>query len=121
MSVTYARLAERLSSALSDTEVELTPEQAHSVLHTVMDLIIDALANGEDVALDGFGRFYPDMKPPKRVHSGITRKNYNIGYRIIVKFNAFNRLNSKVRKLLQWMDHQEMENDDGTTSEPSAT
>lgn len=115
MSVTYAKLAERLASALSDTDIELTQDQAHDVLHVVMDLIIDALANGEDVALDGFGRFYPDMKPPKKVHSGITRKNYNIGYRVIVKFNAFSRLNSKVRKLLQWMDTTEMENEDGIT------
>jgi nucleoid DNA-binding protein len=117
MSVTFTKLAERLALALNNQEdpvvlPTLSQEQASIMSRLIMDIIIDALASGEDVSLDGFGRLYPDIKPPKKVHSGITRKNYEIGYRVLVKFNAFSKLNSRVKNLVRWAVLPEENNDD---------
>jgi len=108
MSVTYVKLVERLVDTLESDErrfnlPELTAEQLITLLKLTINVVIDALAEGEDVALEGFGRFYPEIKPPKKVHSGITRKNYALGYRVIIKFNAFTKLAERVRQLVQWI------------------
>lgn len=108
MSVTFAKLTDRVVAELinrySIHEIpELNNVQIMGILRVATDQIIEALSEGEDVALDGFGRFYPDIKPPKKVHSGITGKKYNIGPRVIIKFNAFNKMSKEVSKLIRWV------------------
>lgn len=103
MSVTYNKLGKRISKRLNlleeDAEKELP--RITEILRVAFVEIGSALANGEDVYLEGFGRFYPDFKPPRKIHSGITNKEYMTKRKIFVRFNAFKGLNSKVQKYLK--------------------
>jgi len=60
----------------------------------------DALAHGEDVYLEGFGRFYPDCKPPRKVKSGLTSETHMTKFKVFVRFNAFKQLNGRVQKFM---------------------
>jgi nucleoid DNA-binding protein len=61
----------------------------------------NALANGEDVYLEGFGRFYPDCKPPRKVRSGLTDEIHTTKFKVFVRFNPFKQLNLRVQKYLE--------------------
>ena len=106
MSVTYGKLAARLATVLDNDTTRgslprLNSDQITILLKLSADIIIEALSEGEDVELEGFGRFYPNIKPPKTVRSGITQQSYNVGHRVIVKFNPFSKMSNKVDMLLK--------------------
>jgi len=101
MSVTYQKLAKRVKNNLDEnTPISLTHEEVHKILLTSFGEIVDALSFGEDVYLEGFGRLYPDCKPPQRLKSNITQKEHLISYKIFVRFNAFKKLNAQVQNYL---------------------
>ena len=102
MSVTYQKLAARIQK-LFDANPELpqlNQQQLISLMTQVFLAIGDALASGEDVYLDGFGRFYPGVSPPRKVNTPITGEG-EVGYRIKVKFNPFKALEDQVEDYLQ--------------------
>lgn len=102
MSVTFQKLAARIQAEIeNDPKVgTYTQTQLMYIMNRVFHHIGDALASGEDVYLEGFGRFYPDCRPPRKVKSGLTDKEHTTKYRVFVRFNAFKQLNNQVRALL---------------------
>jgi len=102
MSVTYQKLAKRVKTRLEKAEVlnSLSQEEVHKVLLLSFEEIVDALSLGEDIYLEGFGRLYPDCRPPKKLKSNITNEEHLIDYKIFVRFNAFKKLNKQVQNYL---------------------
>lgn len=103
MSVTLNRLMLRMKDSLDETpEIpQLTQQQVALIVKQVFFHIGDALASGEDVYLDGFGRFHPDVKPPRKVKSGLTSEVHTTSYKIYVKFTPFKQLNEQVSVFLK--------------------
>jgi len=115
MSVTYHKLAKRVKTSLDDnTDITLTQDEVHKILLTSFGEIVDALSFGEDIYLEGFGRLYPDCKPPQKLKSNLTQEEHLINYRIFVRFNAFKKLNTQVQN---YLDRLGLE----ATNEPATT
>jgi nucleoid DNA-binding protein len=72
----------------------------------------DALSHGEDVYLEGFGRFYPDCKPPRKVKSGLTEETHMTKFKVFVRFNAFKQLNNRVQEFMHLIGLAEEEETD---------
>lgn len=102
MSVTYQKLSSRLQQVIQkDQDLNnLDPEQISKLLRVAFYLIGEALSNGEDIYLEGFGRFRPDCKPPRKIKSGITETVHMTDYKVFVKFTAFKQLNNQVQKFM---------------------
>jgi nucleoid DNA-binding protein len=96
-------LADRLQEELENDPnyPKLTQQQVMGLMTGVFKHISDALAYGEDVYLEGFGRFYPDCKAPRKIKSGLTSQTHITKYKIFVKFNAFKQLNKRVQGFLR--------------------
>ncbi len=99
MSVTSQKLASRVQNDLKT--LDYTQAQLMFLMNRTFFHIGDALASGEDVYLEGFGRFYPDCKPPRKVKSGLTSEEHLTEFKVFVKFNAFKQLNIQVQKLMK--------------------
>lgn len=101
MSVTYQKLASRIQKRFdADPSLPQLNQQQLILFMSHMFLTIgDALASGEDVYLDGFGRFYPGVNAPRKVNTPITGEG-ETGYRIKVKFNPFKALEEQVESYL---------------------
>lgn len=102
MSVTYQKLAARIQKKFDEDRnlPQLNQQQLMALMTQIFFTIGDALASGEDVYLDGFGRFYPGVSPPRKVNSPMSGES-ETGYRIRVKFNPFKALEEQVERYLQ--------------------
>ena len=102
MSVTYIKLARRLQPRLMTKEgLDLTQVEIQRILRAVFFEIGDALASGEDVFLEGFGRFYLDYRPPRRICSGLTKESHMTKKKVFVRFTAFDKLHKQVQDYLK--------------------
>ena len=103
MSVTFAKLAARIQSDLDkDTnDPKFKQQEILAVMHRIFYHIGDALATGEDVYLEGFGRFYPDCRPPRKVKSNLTEEEHTTDFKVFVRFNSFKQLNNRVQAFLE--------------------
>jgi nucleoid DNA-binding protein len=103
VSVTFQKLAARVQADIeNDPDVpRLTQQQLMQLMARTFGHIGDALAYGEDVYLEGFGRFYPDCKPPRKVRSGLTSEVHTTQFKVFVRFNPFKQLNTRVQKYLE--------------------
>lgn len=119
MSVTYQKLANRLQS--DPKALDYTQNQLMYLMSRIFFHIGDALASGEDVYLEGFGRFYPDCKPPRKIKSGLTSEEHMTDFKVFVKFNAFKQLNTQVQELMKRLGIEEyLGGEDASTPEESA-
>lgn len=102
MSVTFSKLTARVYEDLEQAQEsgEIPPQVVAHIVNRVFYHIGDALASGEDVYLEGFGRFHPDCKPPRKVKSGLTSEVHTTEHKVFVRFNAFKQLNTRVQRLL---------------------
>lgn len=103
MAVTYSHIAKRLKDAFSREGIRMSEEDLKVFCKLFTQEISEALSKGEDVYLEGFGRFYPAFKPSKRLKSGITQKEHLIEKRVVIKFKPFERLNTKAQEFLRAM------------------
>lgn len=113
MSVTFPDLAKRTKSALDteDEDIDITEEDLRVVLKIAVREIGSALSVGEDVYLEGFGRFYPHLHPPRKVNYGLgeEQKKYKTGVRATVRFNPFTKLRDEVHKYLKDLNLDNLE------------
>ena len=102
MSVTFNKLSARIQSDLEKIgTTKYTQQEILGLMHSVFYHVGDALASGEDVYLEGFGRFYPDCKPPRKVKSNLTEEEHTTDFKVFVRFNSFKQLNDKVQVFLE--------------------
>ena len=81
MSVTFNKLSTRVQEVAQKEKVfkDLSPQDIALLLRYCFFYIGEALSNGEDVYLEGFGRFRPDCKPPRKIKSWITEQTHMTG------------------------------------------
>jgi len=102
VSVTFQKLSTRVHIETEEDPnfPNLTQNQVLSLLTRSFNQIATALSHGEDVYLEGFGRFYPDCKPSRKVKSGLTSETHTTKPKVFVRFNPFKSLNSRVQVFL---------------------
>jgi nucleoid DNA-binding protein len=102
VSVTFQKLSTRVLLEIEEDPnfPTLSSNQILLLLTRSFDQIGTALSHGEDVYLEGFGRFYPDCKPPRKVKSGLTSEIHTTKHKVFVRFNPFKTLNRRVQVFL---------------------
>lgn len=100
MSVTYNKLSERVAKNLEVKGVYIDSVAIKGIIRMAFNEIGDALSSGEDVYLEGFGRFYPDYRPTRVIKSGLTKEEHTVHKKVCVRFNAFDKLITKVQDFL---------------------
>lgn len=66
----------------------LTEKDAHSSLNAMLDTIVDAVAEGDDVALVGFGQFGSKSRVARTRRNPQTGEPLKIRARIVPSFKA---------------------------------
>ena len=66
------------------------------LVETLIELIKDRLASGEDVLISGFGKFRVRAKKQRKGRNPATGKDMALKARTIVKFNASGLLREKL-------------------------
>jgi len=69
-------------------DLGLTKQEASEVVERVIDTIRDALSNGEEIILSGFGKFSVRTKKQRIGRNPKTGKEYEISSRRVVSFKA---------------------------------
>ena len=119
MSVTFAKLANRVHDRLDEHNFSLPREHLQAIIQFTFFEIGDALASGEDVFLRGFGRFYPDYKPSRKIRSGLEgmkQEEFQTKRKVFVRFKPFNELNAQVQRYLETLGISCVEDRDGITT-----
>ncbi len=98
MSVTFSKLADRVDALVKD--YPRSKVDTKTILRLAFLEVGNALAAGEDIFLEGFGRFYPGYRPTRTVKSGLTKSEHVVGLKALVRFTAFDKLNVRVQKYL---------------------
>jgi nucleoid DNA-binding protein len=128
MSVTRSKLASRIERQVILENI--SSQTINYILKIALNEIGKALASGEDVFLEEFGRFYPNYKPAIKIKSGLTGKEHVAKQRVSVKFNAFDKLTTQVQKYLttlgldleeKMLPHLQPEEQKNSKEEPFST
>lgn len=86
--MTKADLAKELHSKLGAYSIR----QCNAIVHDILDLIIEALVNRQEVKLRNFGTFKVRLKPQRRGCSPVTHEHIIVPARYIVVFKASKKL-----------------------------
>jgi len=112
VSVTFSKLADRINAAVKD-HVQSADVDTQTILRLAFLEIGNALASGEDVFLEGFGRFYPGYRPARVIRSGLTNTQHDVSRKAVVRFNAFEKLNTRVQAYLVQLGIEDGQKDEG--------
>lgn len=82
MTLTKARLAQKVQSRVYDVK----PWEAQQLVERVIEIMKDALANGEDVLITGFGKFAVRHKNSRRGRNPQTGDSLILAERRVVVF-----------------------------------
>ena len=91
--LTKAKLAE----ALRKGGVPLTPREAEALVGQLFDAVADALADGEEVLVSGFGRFRLRDKGERPARNPATGEPAPVSARRVVTFRSAAALNARVQ------------------------
>lgn len=100
MSVTYNKLVERVHNNLSRLGYTYDKDDVARIITAGYFSVAEALSSGEEVFLERFGRFYVDVKPPRKIKSGLTAKEHQTKSKAFVRFNPFSDLTKGVQRYL---------------------
>ena len=92
----YSRFESGGLKIVASRMVHLTKEQAGSALEAMMDAVTDALKNGDDVRLLGFGNFSVTHRPAKMGRNPQTGAQVQIKAANLPKFKAGKGLKDKL-------------------------
>ena len=94
--LTKAQLAEILFN-----DIGLSKRESKDMIDTILDLLIQTLAQGEEVKISGFGGFQLRTKPARPGRNPRTLEPAPIPARRVVTFHASQMLKDKVQKGLR--------------------
>lgn len=106
-------LAKRISETLNDTRIpggsslepEWSPVLVQRVLGAASEVILDAVAHGEEVQLGRVGLFYPKVVEAKTVVSNLNGgKEIDVPRRIKLGFDATTQAEQKIQSLNLFLD-----------------
>ncbi|WP_445082782.1 integration host factor subunit alpha [Candidatus Vallotiella sp. (ex Adelges kitamiensis)] len=104
LTLTKAELAEFLSD-----QVALNKREAKDMVEAFFEEICDALENGKNIKLSGFGNFQLRDKPPRPGRNPRTGKAIPIDARRVVTFHASPKLRTQVESSItnrSYIDHR---------------
>ena len=91
MSLTKADIVYGISNHL-----DLSKSKAIDIFESVLEIIKTSLADGEDVLISGFGKFYVNEKKQRRGRNPQTGEDLMLAPRRVVTFRCSPRLRDKV-------------------------
>ena len=91
MSITKAHLADSIHNQLGLPKI-----QSVQALESIIEIIKNALENGEDVLITGFGKFYVKEKRERRGRNPQTGEDMMLGPRRVVRFKCSEKLRERV-------------------------
>jgi integration host factor subunit alpha len=93
MSNTKAHLADSIHNQLGLPKI-----QSVQALESIIEIIKNALGNGEDVLITGFGKFYVKEKRKRRGRNPATGENLMLGSRRVVGFKCSGKLRERMNR-----------------------
>ena len=94
MTITKATLAEAISEKLG-----LPQQHSADVIESMLEVLKQTLASGEDVLISGFGKFYLKSKAARRGRNPATGNDLMLGARRVVGFKCSNKLRDKLNQI----------------------
>jgi len=92
MTLTKADLIE----AIQSNNNGLTLKQSTSLVETLMEIMKDTLASGEDILMSGFGKFCIKEKAERKGRNPATGEGQMLPARKVVTFNCSGKLRKKI-------------------------
>jgi integration host factor subunit alpha len=93
MSLTKDKLITRLQ-----TQVGLTKQESRQVVERLFEIMKGTLANGENLLLSGFGKFWVRHKNARRGRNPQTKESLILAARKILVFKASGVLRGRINK-----------------------
>lgn len=99
----------------------LTPAQVERTLQMGISTLINALVEGDELRLDGFGRLWVEEKPARRLVGNLPgqQRTYKVKARKVVRFRASSQLAMSLREYQRPPSAEEA--DSGAGKSPSTT
>jgi integration host factor subunit alpha len=94
MTVTKAHIVEKLFAKNIFTKAE-----SAQIIETLFELIKEALENGDDVLISGFGKFCIRQKNQRRGRNPQTGRPINLPERHVVTFKCSGKLREKIKQV----------------------
>jgi len=91
MTLTKADLIETIQS-----KNDLTLKQSTNLVETLMEIMKDTLASGEDILMSGFGKFCIKEKAERKGRNPATGEGQMLPARKVVTFNCSGKLRKKI-------------------------
>ena len=80
------------------TKNNQSPSQAKDIVESLIEIIKETLASGEDIMITGFGRFQVNEKAPRKGRNPATGEDMTIGKRRVVTFKCSGGLRDRIKK-----------------------
>jgi len=81
------------------TKNNQSPSQAKDTLETLLEIMKETLASGEDIMISGFGKFCVNEKAPRKGRNPATGRSMILKKRRIVTFKCSGGLRAKLNDL----------------------
>jgi len=81
------------------TKNNQSPSQAKDTLETLLEIMKETLASGEDIMISGFGKFQVNEKAPRKGRNPATGRSMILKKRRIVTFKCSGGLRAKLNDL----------------------
>jgi len=78
------------------TKNNQTPSQAKDTLETLLEIMKETLASGEDIMISGFGKFQINKKAPRKGRNPATGEEMVLKKRRVVVFKCCGGLRAKL-------------------------
>ena len=85
-----------LTEAIQSNNNGLTLKQSTSLVETLMEIMKDTLASGEDILMSGFGKFCVKEKAERKGRNPATGEDQMLPARKVVTFNCSGKLRKKI-------------------------
>ena len=90
------RLNKSLLVELMAVDSGLSRRKSSKALASLLKIVANALATGEDVSLRGFGRFYTTIQNERQIKHPRTGQKIIISHKMVVKFKCSKLLKYKI-------------------------
>jgi integration host factor subunit alpha len=77
---------------------DLSPAEAKDILETMLEIIKETLASGEDIMISGFGKFQVNEKTPRKGRNPATGKDMMLDKRRVVTFKCAGKLRDTINQ-----------------------
>ena len=74
----------------------LSPSQAKGIIESLLEIMKETLASGEDIMISGFGKFQVNEKTPRKGRNPATDKFMMLDKRRVVTFKCAGKLRDRI-------------------------